>query len=177
MITHSNDLVIIKVFERIKRQGHLGSVRTVKYITGHLNSTMTVYMIFLWHQILIIACVPLKNKEKNNSFAYLALAFKVVWHTPFKTFKGGDPNNASCTTPSYSNCFSIVHPWELWLAETMWEWQKATQKKDTMNLYQKELSANIRITWSFRERSILTGPKSTIHYEYYINESYITSTL
>lgn len=123
----------------MKRQGHLGSVWTVKYIAGHLNSTMThktnmsffffKYMIFLLHKILIIACVPLKNKEKNNSFAYLALAFKVVWHTPFKTFKGGDPNNASCTTPSYSNCFSIVHPWELWLAETMWEWQKATQKK------------------------------------------------
>lgn len=41
-----------------------------------------------------------------------------------------------------------------------------------MNLYE-----NIRITWSSRERSIWTGPRSTNHYEYYINESYITSTL
>lgn len=43
---------------------------------------------------MIIACVPALKKKKTKCFAYLALAFKVVWHTPFKTFKGGDPNNA-----------------------------------------------------------------------------------
>ena len=59
---------------------------------------------------MILACVPLKKIIKHKSFAYLALAFKVVWHTPLKTFKGGDPNNALCTIPSYSNYFSIVHP-------------------------------------------------------------------
>lgn len=78
---------------------------------------------------MLIACVPLKKKIKNKSFAYLALAFKVVWHTPIKTFKGGDPNNALWTIPSYSDCFSIVHPRELWLAETMWEWQNQTKNK------------------------------------------------
>lgn len=33
-------------------------------------------------------------KTTKKVFAYQALAFKVVWHTPLKTFKGGDPNNA-----------------------------------------------------------------------------------
>ena len=143
------------------------------------------YEIFL-HKIFVhdySLCPSLKNDQKNNSFAYLALAFKVVWHTPFKTFKGGDPNNALCTIPSYSNWFSIVHPWELWLAETMWEWQKPKPKNKTYtgNKLQwtsiKIIVCKYQITWSFRERSILTGPKSTIHYKYYINESYITSTL
>lgn len=63
-------------------------------------------MKYIWHKIFVHnynVCPSLKVIN-NNSFAYLALAFKVVWHTPFKTFKGGDPNNASCTIPSYSNC-------------------------------------------------------------------------
>lgn len=37
------------------------------------------------------------------------------------------------------------------------------KKKVTMYFYQKKSQSNM-----FRERSILTGPKSTIHYEYYI---------
>lgn len=84
---------------------------------------------FPWFQL--VSLLEKKGKEtiKHKSFAYLALAFKVVWHTPLKTFKGGDPNNALCTIPSYSNYFSIVHPWELWLAETMWEWQNQTKRK------------------------------------------------
>lgn len=79
-----------------------------------------------------------QKERKKTGFAYLALAFKVVWHTPFKTFKGGDPNNALWTIPSYSDCFSIVHPWELWLAETMWEWQKPNQKENIQGINYNE---------------------------------------
>ena len=42
--------------------------------------------------------MSLVNKT-NTDFAYLALAFKVVWHTLRKTFKGGHPNNALCSGP------------------------------------------------------------------------------
>lgn len=61
-------------------------------------------IVFFFHDL----CPLLKNSQKQTnkkSFAYLALAFKVVWHTPFKTFKGGDPNNAFHLT---ANGFSLL---------------------------------------------------------------------
>lgn len=43
--------------------------------------------------------MSLVNNNTNKYFAYLALAFKVVWHTLRKTFKGEHPNNALCSGP------------------------------------------------------------------------------
>ncbi len=81
----------------------------------HHYFARTYYRKYLWifHScnkitlFIIIACILLKKEWKKNGFAYLALAFKVVWHTPFNTFKGGDPINALITILSYSNFFLL----------------------------------------------------------------------
>lgn len=107
-------------------------------------------MIFFFHSCnkilsIIINCVPLKKRKKTkNSFAYQALAFKVVWHTPFQTFKGGDPINALFTTLSYTNFFFFwISSWELWLVETMWE----SERKKTKQPNEHKDKVKVKTPW------------------------------